>query len=871
MDINSLLSPQNSPDVEPAVNRTAPASLRRTLSTHLTPDQTSLSREQSSSQHPQLPQGAIAQAQQVVPTLPLHSSGSTRTELGPTTQSSDSQGRQVSTPGMDALADLASMQHHHQIARANASGPRSADVLDAHQRPMSHVKGVTRARASPRPGLDHRSSSSLTTPVKPRIYAAKSLSESELASITSLVSDLAENPYLYESHVKLIGLLRRGLIAHVEPPSDPFIKGDPHTYELLQDLREARETMASRFPPGESLWADWISDEIMLAKTVEDRIGVIELCQKAVAEEVGSVRLWLLYGNWIFRLFHASRPGALGDLASKYELDGDPAWSDEDKAVGTEIFGWDTMLDVWRQGARATEWRIHDSNLIWDRYAELLLEDLANGPNQQKVSRIRACFDERLQIPHATWGQTFQLFSTFVTNYDNASYEESMVSTTKHAADAKAKYSSREMFELRLNQAMQSNEELAIWTAFTQYLEWEVGQVRKKNGSYRLTNTLFERAVLQLSTNADLWEDYVFFIVDSTNAREAGVSPLAVLQRATRHCPWSGTLWAQYLLSSESEDKPFHEVEEVKHKATSTGLMDIGGMEEVLKAYAAWCAYLNRRAFHDKATDEEADVAEVGIRSAIESVKELGEKKHGKDYAGDPNYRLQRIYVEYLSRSGLWNRARTEVWKSLVPSRGDSYEFWLRWYHWEMMYWYTLGGTAGGKSSMPTPTSATSVLRQAVTRHNLDWPEKILEVYMDHVRDFESVGNLQTAVILARKISKGVAKRRQREAEQAALVQQQRQQEQQVAAESTAPTEDPTSIGKRKRDSEVDEADQNTSKKIRPETKTNEERQDDIQQSSTTSALKRDREHTTVIVRKIPLGVSETKVRQFFRDVRSLL
>ncbi|KAI9789094.1 MAG: Splicing factor [Peltula sp. TS41687] len=865
MDINSLLSPQNSPDIKPAATKTVPPNLPRT-SSNLNPDHASASREKPSSQHPQLPQGAIAQAQQVLPTPPALSSGSTRLELGPLTQSSDGQARQVSTPGMDALADLASMQHHQQIARATASGPRSADVLDAQQRSMSHVKGVARARASPRPGLDQRSSSSLTAPVVPRTYMARSLSESDLASIASLASDLAENPYLYESHLKLIGLLRKGLMAHVEPPNDPFVKGDPHTYELLQDLREARETMASRFPSGESLWADWISDEILLAKTIEDRIGVIELCQRAVAEELGSVRLWLLYGNWVFRLFHASRPGALGDLASKYGIEEDSAWSDEDKAVGAEVFGWDTMLDVWRQGARATEWRIHDGHLIWDRYAELLLEDLANGPNQQKVSRIRAWFDERLQIPHATWDQTFSLFSTFVTNYDNASYEESMVSTNKRAADAKTKYSSREMFELRLNQAMQSNEELAIWTAFTQYLEWEVGQVRKKTGSHRLTNALFERAVLQLSTNADLWEDYVFFIIDSTNAKEAGVSPLAVLQRATRHCPWSGTLWAQYLLSSESEDKPFQEVEEVKHKATSTGLMDIGGMEEVLKAYAAWCAYLNRRAFHDKATDEEADVAEVGIRSAIESVKELGEKKHGKDYAGDPNYRLQRIYVEYLSRSGLWDRARTEVWKSLVPSKWDSYEFWLRWYHWEMMYWYTLGNTVGGKSAMPTPTSATAVLRQAVTRHKMDWPEKILEVYMDHVRDFESVGNLQAAVILVRKISKSVAKRRQQEAEQAVLIQQQQEQEQQVAAEVTSPSEEPTVTGKRKRDSDADETEVKSAKKSRPETKANEENRDDIQQSSTAPTFKRDRENNTVIVRKIPLGVSETKVRQFFRD-----
>ena len=814
-----------------------------------------------------MPQTVSAQGQPSVSSMPVVGPDKSRIGPGARTLSSESQARQASTPGMDALADLASMQHDQQVARANAGGPRNSDVLNPHPRPISqshpNVQALSGARVSPRLSVDHTAASVLTSTTLPRTYTASSLSQTELTTVTSLVSELSENPYLYESHLKLIRLLRRGLFLHVRPSADQAAGNAAHTYELLQDLQDARETMASRFPLGEHLWADWISDQIMLAKTVEDRIGVIELCQRAVAEEVGSVMLWRLYGDWVLRLYHASRPGTLDEIASKYALDEDQGWSEEEKIIGAEVFGWDTMIEVWREGSRATGWRIHDSHLIWDRYVELVLLDLANGPNQQKVSRVRALFDGRLQIPHSAWDQTFQLFSTFMTNYDNLSYEESMVDVTRRAADAKAKYAAREMFELKVQRALESSDELAEWTALSEYLEWEMAQARKKSGSHRLCNGLYERAVLRFGTDTTLWEDYVFYVIDSVTTHDIPVTPLTVLHRATRHCPWSGSLWAQYLLSSERDEKPFHEVEEVKHRATSTGLMDIGGVEEVLKAYTSWCGYLNRRAFHDKATDEEADVAEVGIRSAIEIVKELGEKKHGKEYTGDPEYRLERIYVEYLSRSGLWDRARTEVWKSLISTRGDSYEFWLRWYHWEMMYWYTLGSIAGVNRSMSNPTSATSVLRQAVARQHLDWPEKILEVYMDHVRGFESVSNLQAAAILARKVSKSVAKRRQQEIEQAALLQKQ----QQDAAAMTSTDNEPTSTSKRKRSSENDGTDEHMPKKTRPGMQSDMEMVADGQKPPTTSSMKRDRENATIIVKKLPLGVPENRVRQFFRDV----
>ena len=55
----------------------------------------------------------------------------------------------------------------------------------------------------------------------------------------------------------------------------------------------------SRFAVGEDVWLEWLSDEVVLAKSSEERIAVTELFQKAVQDEPTSVALWSAYANWI--------------------------------------------------------------------------------------------------------------------------------------------------------------------------------------------------------------------------------------------------------------------------------------------------------------------------------------------------------------------------------------------------------------------------------------------------------------------------------------------------------------------------------------------------------------------------------------------
>jgi len=767
---------------------------------------------------------------------------------------------------MDTLADLASMQHHQQTARANAGGLRSAEVYDSQLSPSTiypNLHSMTRTQSTTRSSLDLSMMDAPAQTPPPKTYTATSLSESDLQTVAQLVGYLAENPYAYESHVQLVRLLHQGLQSHIHAATPSDRVGDPHTYDLLQDLKQAREAMDSKFPMGEDLWMDWIQDESILAHTLEERIAVMELCQKAVEEEAGSTKLWVQYGDWMHSLYTAAHGATELDGDGQLETGGD--WSEEDILVGREVFGWQTMINVFEQGAIATKWRINDSHLVWDQLVELLTQDLRKSPTAEKVRQVRTMFIDRLQTPHAPWDQTFQAFSTFVSNYDNAAYEETMVTTNRRGTDAKLRYSLREVLELKLQRAAEAEDKDTEWTTFAEYLEWELGQSRKKGAfSLDLTNALYQRAVLRFPTDTSLWEDYVMFVVDESWPMGSRISALATVERATRHCPWSGTLWSQYLLAAERENRDFQEIEDIKHKATSTGLLDTGGMEEILKVHTAWCGFLRRRAFQRDATDEELDVAEVGIRSALESVDTLGKKKYGKDYKGDPRYRIERIYIKYLSQSGSWDSAR-ETWKGLVRLRGDSYEFWLRYYLWEMVTWGKLtqgenAVTATTERRAPTPGYATAVLRQAAKRTNIDWPEKIMETFIHHCEDHEDVEELQFAVVQVRKAMKAITKRREKEAAEAAAVAQQQQQD----VGNGLQLEKPSTHHKRKREEDIELVTGSASKRNRPD-----ELDDQVKQRSmgATSTVKRDRENSTVIVKNLPPETTETRVRQYFRDV----
>jgi hypothetical protein len=646
---------------------------------------------------------------------------------------------------------------------------------------------------------------------------------------------------------------------HVYPPSSPDSRGDPQKYDILKDLREAREEMDKLFAMGEDLWEEWIQDESLLARTVEERVSVVELCQRSVEEEFGSTKLWINYGEWMLYLYRsASQTGETSPAHGQ--------WSEEDKAIGREVFSWQSLVNVWKKGAEATKWRINDSHLVWDRYLDLAVQELGNSPSPEKISQVRTLFDKRLQVPHMAWDKTFQAFSNFISKYYSSNYEQIMVTTTKKAAEVKAICGEREMMEAAIQRAVQSGDRAAEWTAFSEYIEWEVAKIcRKYPHSFDMAIGLYQRAVLRFSTVASLWEDFVMFLVDESMHGHPNVSATPALERATRHCPWSGALWSQLLLSAEREGFSSTNIHSLKHKATRTGLLDAAGIDEVLKVHSTWCSYLRRRAFQPDSTDEDLDVAEVGMRSAIESVQALGEKD-GKPYPYDPSLRLERIYIQYLSESGSWDSAR-ETFKGLAQTHGNNYEFWLMYYTWELLCWSKFtqsDGTASAARKTPDPSYATAVLKQGLKRADLNWPEKIMATYIAHCEHYEDADELQLAMVEIRKAMKAVAKRREGESLETAVREPAPNPIVTAASETISQVDLERSVGKRKRETESEDTGIASKRSKANETGPS----NLLEQEAMSSTPKRDRENATIIVKNLPSSITAIKIRQYFRDVR---
>lgn len=875
MDINSLLSPQKSPRETPSPSSKPPAKkLKRPRAFKAANTTQSASPSNSPLYQSLFPHNAIARAQNSAPPTPRRSPApglKVNSVSNPSADIIRAAGK-LSTPGMDALADVASMQHHRNIPRTNAGGLRGAEIYESHTSSAVQMTNVTSKPSN----IDFSKAEASNPKFSPRQFSSNSLSEEELETVTQLCRNLDKNPFAYESHVQLVKLLHQGLLVHIHADSSSGTQSDPRTYDLLHDLQSAREVMNTTFAMGEDLWMDWIQDQKLLAYLWEDRITVIESCRKAVEEESGSMRLWLLYADWMLSLYRIGNPQDPMNQIAEQTNSKTQVWSEEDKIMAQEICSREHMLEVWRQGVQDTKWRINDSHLLWDSYTQFLVEDCGKNTTEEGIRSLKAHFLDRLQTPHATWDQTFQAFSNFVSGFLNASYEDTMVTANKKGSAAKKQYSMRENFELILQRGQKINDIEGEWRAFDEYIVWEKARAKEKTQAWKKTaftfeliNSLYQRATLRFPTDTQFWECYVMFLNEEiATQRRLDVSVLTVLERATSHCPWSGTIWSQHILAAERSNCSVEDVGKIKHKATSTGLLDAGDMADILRVHTAWCGFLRRAAFHPESPDDSMDVAEVGIRSAIEDMERIGREKYGKNYKGDAEYRLERIYIRYLSQCQSWQLAR-DAWNDLIPKNGDSYDFWLRYYLWEMSISdkpeYAESDLNSSRSSKPM--EATKVLHRAMKRSTLDWPEKIMEVYQYHCEDHESVEELQSAVVNIWKTKILVKRRREKESKAYELAQLQvLQQQPHTQPDTLAWAHDTSDTGKRKRDDGIEAP---IVKKVRPDDHTAEP-VSAAKAPLAPSKLKRDRENATVIVKNLPLDITETRIRQYFRDVSSL-
>ncbi|ORY56415.1 RNA recognition domain-containing protein [Pseudomassariella vexata] len=620
---------------------------------------------------------------------------------------------------------------------------------------------------------------------------------------------------------------------------------------------------------GEDNWLAYVEEQSRHAYDLESRVKVVELFKQAIVSEPGSLKIWLAYCEWFWSLFTDCQSNEAG-------------WPEEEQQLGRELFTFDAALSLWSEGYESIKYRLNDSHEFWNRWVSIEQEQLARTRTPVGVRRISHLFRDRLQVPHATWDNTSQMFSSFLSTYNNAAYESEFKEVTALAKDSKDAYELREPFELKLNRAARSGDVEAHKAIMKEYLDWEMAQNRKTPKTATLATQLcvglYSRALTGVFAFEDeIWTNYVVYlstmhgIVKSGQAQHYLPDMLGILKRAVSHCPWSGTLWSRYILCAEETGWAFHDVEHIKHTATNAKALDKNGMTGVLEMYAAWCGYLKRTAMNPNAPEDAVDIADVGFSAALEDVQLWGERLYKSAYQGDPNYRIERILIQYLTeKKGEIDAARS-MWNRMAekPLLADSYDFWLNYYLWEMVIFSSrpkirsptpANGTMLGR----VPTLATNVLARALKRKTLDWPERVMEVYHQHCNDNERPETLHRALDVIHKTKRTVAKRRQQEQANAAAAYAAQTHVQPEAATGTgtddATTRDSPSSSKRKRGATPEES-------AHPVTKRPKNAEVNGADAATNEQnLKRDRENTSVLVTNLPGDVTSTAVRKYFKE-----
>lgn len=692
----------------------------------------------------------------------------------------------------------------------------------------------------------------------PRDFTSNVLSDDESKTVTDLLSYLGENSYAYNHHVQLINLLHKGFVSHVATAADGVTLpvSSPRSYALLNELRQAREAMDTRFAVGEAIWVDWLSDEMILASTSDERIAMTELCQRAVQDEPASTKLWTAFVDWV-----TANYAACHDL----EGAGKGNWTDEDKEICRELFTKEMIVDVLDQAVAATQWRIDESHLLWNRYAQAVQEDLPTNPTAADAQKLHSLFLRRLQVPHSAWDETKQMYWPIVSRFEGDAYEAVFEQVAQASGPAKLAMSIRDQIETRLVRAIQSGDIDEVHRELDRYLKAEKHHHNKKPGNFDfdLRCALYERALLHQPTNTEWWLDYVDFVI--TAPANSSQSLLPLIERATRHCPWSGELWARRILRADVERQSRDEIESTKHRATNAGLLDVGGMDELVKMLQEWCSYLRRHAFRTSGREDDLDTAEMGISMALEDVQQAGVKMYGKDFQGDPLFRLEQIQIKFYTEARRFKEAR-DIYQQLASRHGHSYDFWNKYYMWELWLWGwdRVREAKRVETDDNGPDLASAVVQQALRQRTVDLPEKVLQLYLDHFRQHESGTRLQVAIADGREYANRLAVDRAKAAAILAAEQAQKHAApMDIAEDSQLPTGE-----KRKRDDEPPVANGESHKKTKTDLEV--EKQSTGQPASE-NHVKRDREHNTIAVTNLPADVDEVAIKKFFRDCGNVL
>ncbi|KEI40381.1 uncharacterized protein L969DRAFT_621145 [Mixia osmundae IAM 14324] len=638
---------------------------------------------------------------------------------------------------------------------------------------------------------------------------------------------------------------------------------------LADRLEAARKTMSDTFTLPDAFWLDWLADRQALAMTVpvepENVALLLMLCQRAMQDYL-SIPISSVYAKTVIDIYkraHGSQALSSDDADAMAE----------DTLPGDQALAQHVDADVARSHlaacAKSACRHITGGQPIWRAYVAFEEGLLSHKRSLDQTSRVANIYLERLAQPHAGIEDTFQAYSTFVSNFeDQGQYEDKMVAANAIVSAAKTSYSLRERYESRLTQLQYTPE------AYTSYIDWEL---EVDAPDLALVEGLFERAVNDNPASVDLWDQYLRHLtrtlptidleeideVDTDAAilalANAQQQLVAVAERAVKAIPGAGQLWATYLRILERCDQR-EQVQPLFERATAIRAV-FDTVDSLVDLFTAktdfhrrdWEAVVVAQTKEpDELFQEPADILNQGINTI---------NKRSRD--GDPQCRLQHYLSRLLERFGQPDEAAA-VWKRATTKHSD------------------VAAAHIAYAELEARRNNTEAAREIYERgagKRLDYPEYLFSAWRSFEHQHGTIETLEKASRTIEQKMKGVNARRRKEQEQlyasyAAQAPQPASTAVETAVEPAQPVASTSAVPAASASPMLDtRPTENGSSKRRAEDSPEavEESIDEEGKRAKTAHtpaqdLKRDREHTTVIVSGLPMSTKEPAIRRLFKD-----
>ncbi|XP_046418418.1 squamous cell carcinoma antigen recognized by T-cells 3-like [Neodiprion fabricii] len=450
-------------------------------------------------------------------------------------------------------------------------------------------------------------------------------------------------------------------------------------------LKSAREAMSSKYPLSSELWLSWLRDEIGSVKTSAEREAVTKLCERAVKDYL-SVEVWLEYLQF-----------AIGSL-------------------GTATDAATDVRNLFERGLTCVGLHVTKGAIIWEAFREfenvlVLMIDASNeSERKEQINRVGSLFRRQLTCPLLDMEKTYEEYEVWrAGDGAQATLDDNVVLTGYERAFAKLNL--RLPFEEKLISAQGEPE---LLDAFKAYLRFE-----KQHGDPARVNILYERAIAELSLEGSLWLEYITYMENNIKIQSI-LEPL--YERATRNVPWYVVIWQKWLRAYERWDKPLTEVQALLEKGLMAGFTSA---EEYRSMWLTYLEYLRRRI--DLFPDDKKKLLEI-IRETFNRACEYLAKAFGLE--GDPGC----VVLQYWARTEAihandMEKART-LWADIL-SQGHSTAAasWLEYIGLERCY---------------GDTKHLRKLYQKALGSVKDWPESIINAWLDFERDEGTLEQLES-------------------------------------------------------------------------------------------------------------------------------